>query len=329
MIQVTPVDDILEQLRADLVKALQAGGFAVPPDARVAGNHFQAVAAWQRVFHRRVSVRPRKVQYSPELIARALSGELQQQLQVIRAELERGSDLTHRLTRQFYRTRFNDFLFNNFGIQHFHLGPPGTAKDTTGRHFMAGGGPEVVFAVVADAEAYLIDVADHCVFESAAGTKRLLQIVLRSRPDFLESRILFDVVGADLEFEDAFRLAKGSFATCFELDGTVLLTGGTVMDGKFIDGRRAPSTSVQVIRMTDYVLNSIVWLTEHITSHSSEFAERIEALTGHQPTELDLEVVGFGSTTILKERLTNFEFVSDGADVRLQAAQTSPYPDAP
>ena len=76
---------------------------------------------------------------SRELQARTLDSAIQHSVAAIRSEFEQGADVTHRLTRQFYKAGFNDFLFNTFGIHHIHLGQPGVALDKTKQHIMSGG----------------------------------------------------------------------------------------------------------------------------------------------------------------------------------------------
>jgi len=71
---------------------------------------------------------------------RILPTDVHAAMSTIESECLRGEDLTHRMTRKFYKSSFNDFLFNNFGIHHLHLGPAGDARERRGGTRCAAGG---------------------------------------------------------------------------------------------------------------------------------------------------------------------------------------------
>jgi hypothetical protein len=205
-IDVSSTEEVLERLRVDLVAEMEGRRISVPPAAKASGNWFDAVVAWRRLEHRTVPARPRSVSESAELCARLLEPATQAAVRQVQGECERGEDLTHRFTRQFYKSGFNDFLFNNFGIHHLHLGAPLDGQDKTRDHLMAGSTSELLFALVTPSEAFFLDVLDHRVFTSVEGTKSLARIALRNRPDLLRRFVAPGVVGADQTFEDAFAL---------------------------------------------------------------------------------------------------------------------------
>ncbi|MEI9937282.1 MAG: hypothetical protein WDO69_08645 [Pseudomonadota bacterium] len=318
-IQVSTTKEVLERFRLEIVANLKARGFSVPSEVEISGNCFEAFVAWQRLEHRGISTAPRIVNESPELLGRNLDPAIRAALLDIRAEFERGEDMTHRLTRQFYRSGFNDFLFNNFGMQHLHLGATGAGWDRTKKHPMSGSGSDLLFVLTSQTEAYFLDIHDHNAFERSESAKPLAQLALRNRPDLLEPYIAPDVVGADQTFEDAFLLAKAGFATVYELDGRFLLTGGTVIDGRVSNGKRAACTSGAVIDAANRVLNMVARLVKHVSSKVDELADVAESRTGVRTFAFELEVVQAGRCVHLREINTGLTFVHTGHRLGLLA----------
>lgn len=315
-ITVSTVKEVLEQLRQDIVAGLRADGIKPPPDADIPGNCFEALSSWVRVKHRSVTQAPRAVLRSRELQSRELLPWIRSALDMVQAEFERGEDLTSRLTRRFYKSAFNDFLFNHFGIQHMHLGAPGTDIDKTKQHAMSGGGRDLLFVLVRPTDALFLDVLDHRVFESAERTKSLVQVVLRNWPHALNAFEAPGVVSSDLSFETAFELAKGGFTTMFEVNGRFFVAG-TVRDGSLTAGKREACTSSEVVQVASQILNRIVELVKHTEANAAAFAELAESRTGIKPRSLVLEVVEAGRVVVLRERHTGMTLFHDG--VRLGA----------
>jgi hypothetical protein len=235
---------------------------------------------------------------------------------VIREEFERGDDLTPRLTRNFYKTGFNDFLFNTFGIQHMHLGVSGAAWDRTKKHPMSGGTDALLFVVVQAASAYFVDVVNHDVFESAELSKALVQTILRNWPEVLEQYRIPDVVGSDLCFEKAFKLAKSGFTVLFEVDG-MFFARGAAFDGKVANGKRAAGTSMDVVDVTNRTLNMVVALVEFATREAASIAQAAKEYSGVRPDALDLEVARAGRVVVLREQNTGMEIVFNGDRIDL------------
>lgn len=304
--------EVLEGLRRDIVANLRAQGFEVPSDAQVEGNCRQAMLAYQRLTHRKLSAVPRTVQYSPELLAGSATAAHAEALKIVASEFEHGEDMTQRLTRHFFRSGFNDFLFNNFGIHHLHLGTRNLSRDRTRNHPMASGGKDLLFAWVTPSEAYLLDILDHHVFDNAAMSKKLVQIALRERPDFVRAHVAEGVTGAEQSFEGAFEIAKAGFVTGYELGGHFFLTGGTVLDGRVGNGRRGACTSIRVVVAANRALNRVVEFVDHLRQHSEALAEVVARATGVRPAKFELEVVKFGNAVLLRDRSSGVEFALEG-----------------
>ncbi len=309
---ISTVPEVLDQLRIDLVNSLIARGVSVPEKAQTSGGCYEAVLAFQRLSHRSVPIRPRKVSRSEELTARKLDFGTSQMLDEITDEFERGEDMAQRLTRQFYRSSFNDFLYNNFDIHHLHLGKRGSVRDKTKRHAMAGGADALLFAWITPDESFFLDVLNHDVFDNAVLSERLVRIALHARPDFVRKHAAPMAVGAGLSFQTAFGMAKSCFSTGYELDGHVFLTGGTVFDGRIRENGRGPATSIRAVHAANHVLNRVVRLVNFLTDNVEEVGELIGRDGAAQPRKLEIEVTRLGELIVLRERASGAEFIDDG-----------------
>jgi hypothetical protein len=177
---------------------------------------------------------------------------------------------------------------------------------------MSGGTSSLLFVIVTPTEAYFLDVLDHQAFGNVVMTKSLARIALRNRADLLRGYIVTDVLSADLTFEDAFRTAKVGWGSLYELDGTFLLTGGTVLDGLAVDGTRQPCTSTDVIAAANRVLTLIVELIEYVQAHAIPLARLVESDIRVRPSGFNLSVVQAGPVAVLQDESTGVEFISDG-----------------
>jgi len=308
---VSSVDQVLDRLRLDVVAQLRAVPVRIPPDALVPGGCSAALTAWFRLRHRSVPPARRTVTYSAELRARALPDDVRAALVAIEAECVAGVDLTHRLTRQFYKSDFNDFLFNHFRIHHLHLGPVGVASDATRCHSMCGGRSELLFALFDRTAIYLLDVLDHEVFESAERSKHLLRIAVRNWPELLPCAGS-SVVAVDLDFDTAYQLAKAGFTTIFDVDGFFLLPGGNVFDGAVRNGKRAPCTTTEVVDAANSILNRVVTFVKGAASVRDELAREIAARCGAHHEHLELQIVGVDRAVTAKELRSGVLIRHDG-----------------
>jgi hypothetical protein len=153
-VKITTVDDVLERFRTAIVAQLRGGKFEVPDSADVPGGCYEALSAYVRLRHRAIGSTPRTVLKSGELQQRNLGSDMQASLAAIEVAFQRGNDLTQRLTRQFYKAGFNDFLFNAFGVQHMHLGELGAGRDRTKQHLMCAGTSALLFLMTTPQAAY-------------------------------------------------------------------------------------------------------------------------------------------------------------------------------
>jgi hypothetical protein len=315
MADITPLDEILDDLRDRLVSRLQQGGFSVPDKARREVS--AALIAVLRIPHRSIQVRPRQVHFSKELAARwpLLSQGTLNALHVVVEELERGDDVTQRLTREHFRSGFNDRLHNDLGVQHLHLGPRNLAQDSTGKHAMCEGHDDLLWVIARPDDVYLLDVLGHGAF---------------AKYDF--GQVVYDnwkyLLGEPLEgwTDDADVLSaevrasarKAGLTTVLTINGEDFLPGGYMKDG----------TSDEVVRVTFYLLNKLVdlhqWLEKNLEPILADLAEmtgtriggldlRVRDLDAFIHGEISLEEENTGGVFVFAGRENHFGFMQSKA----------------
>jgi hypothetical protein len=107
-------------------------------------------------------------------------------------------------------------------------------------------------------------------------------------------------------------MSRAGITTVFENDGVCLSLGGTVLDGKVENGKRAPCTSIEVAITTDKILTKIYQLIKSITREAHSLAHLIKTQVGNRPSEFKLEVISIGKTVVLRDKNTAVEFFHDG-----------------
>jgi hypothetical protein len=275
---ITPLKEIKEDLRDRLVLKLEQEGLSVPDTARKKVD--AALIAVLRIPHRTIQRRPRAVHFSRELEARRskLTQEVLDALQVVADELERGDDVTQRLTRKHFKAGFNDRIYNDLGVQHLHLGPRNQALDATGRHMMSEGQDDLLWVIVRPDDVYLIDVLGHGAFTKYAfgqvvydNWKYLLGEPLEGTTQDDEDVLSEDVRGT---------LRKAGLTTFLTINGECFLPGGYMKDG----------TSEEVVRVAFHLLNKLVDLYQWLERNIEPILDDLTELTGARIGGLDLRV---------------------------------------
>jgi hypothetical protein len=130
---------------------------------------------------RRITKRPRDVLWSNELRARACSVDERRAVEVIAAGLERGDDMTPRLSRSIRRSvretladRSYDGLLTDWGIHHLHLGDKLEGDGFVDRT------RALLFVFIKDATTHMVDVLEH---RGSFTNHRLFQIIHDNWPD--------------------------------------------------------------------------------------------------------------------------------------------------
>ena len=194
---------------------LQRLGYTPPP--RSASEEISH--AFWNAQHRLITAVPRRVHLS-----RTIPQPLPAATRRIVAALERGYDLTPFQSKQLRRTDQHDWLLNDWGIHHFHLG---VGFERTGFVNRTDG---LLYAMVASDEAWLVALGDHDDFDA----NFLLQTVHDNWPHLLERHRVAGLKAPPLSDADRKTLRRrGVMALSQVSDGTVYgpLGGGYASSG--------------------------------------------------------------------------------------------------
>ncbi len=213
--------DFQEDLRLHYLSELAKLG--VPPP-KAADDVFSACSGYFNVRFRLIPKRPRRALKSRELLRRKLSHRQRSRLGAIVKEIETGTDLRPRLSKNVLRPDYSDKLLQDWGIQHLHVGPHHDAH-----------GPELLYVYFTSDSAHLIDWQEHGVGSFA--DQALMEILHDNWPAAIEHETS-GFVPDTLEPSDLTpaerQLLRAKFTLCTQVaDGTIYLPlgGGSTMAG--------------------------------------------------------------------------------------------------
>ena len=228
------------------------------------------------LFHqarRRIAPKPRTVLWSRELRMRPWS-DSQPIVECIATELARGDDMNRRLSRSILKsiratvkTRSYDTLLASWGIHHLHLGQDVKRDGFVGRT------PGLLFVLIQDDTAYLLDRLDHQSFHS----ERLFQIVHDNWPAIVRAWRLPEVTepvrSSARETRKRRRMRMTMAVGAETRDGVLYLPpGGGVMPG----GHSFEATR-QAAEVLLLVGQAEAWCLRHIEA----IRARVAAETGY------------------------------------------------
>jgi hypothetical protein len=197
-------------------------------------------------------------------------------LHTIQAESLAGDNLNHRLTRQFWKADFDDFLLTDWNIQHLHIGPP-----NIGPKGLSGGMSELLYVMVLPDEIYFIDLLDHHAFAE----QNLVEIVHTNWPEIIEPYR----VRADLHFgrsptaEERAQARKAGLTMFLQVaDGTIYRPMG--------GGQATSRDSVRAVERADSLCNEVARFHALCSHYFNEIARQFKACTSLEPTKFHLHV---------------------------------------
>ena len=227
--------------RNDLINIVKAHFLQEDISYKEVGDAEDFAAYYCEILNRRIANTPRHVHSSEEL--NVSLGKLTQESAVVEREkaleawntvfkvwhlLTSGGDLKPFLSRNTRDAASKDGLLWDYGMHHFHLG---SGLDEDG---FVTRSDYLLFAIVSDADAFLVDVRKHLDPEGLLWVRQdLLEIVHRNWPEITNSRLLHGVQGATLTDEQKKVLRRKNANTALDLNGAAIMPigWGTNTDG--------------------------------------------------------------------------------------------------
>ena len=147
------------QFKSDLVEAIKTcfDGLGIRYErdiedtSRLASQYFY-------VRFRMISAKPRSVHFSKALETQLTAVDCKATAIVddIKKHFQAGLDVSRFLSKKMFEATFNDGLWNDYGIHHFHL-----TRELGKNGRSAGASELLLFAIVKESDAYFIDIAPH------------------------------------------------------------------------------------------------------------------------------------------------------------------------
>jgi hypothetical protein len=285
--------NFMDDLRDILAAQLIAEGFEVKPDDDVDTLLVRHI----NIVHRRLPVRPRRVEYSRELRQRldTLSVEQREAIERIEASSARGEDLNPYLSRKIVgkkkRGDFNDRLLCDWDTHHMHLG---LTRDPDGK---VTGTEEVLFVVARHDVLRFVTVLGHEWTDES-----IFNTITSNWPELAAPFVMKGVVGLERDISEAEReelRAAGINVPTVGPDGRVYVSlgGGISTDG----------SSTRVRREADRVLDEVENYERLCRERAADLAQTISAQVGRPIDELRLRLVARGEKLAVMETQTSFE----------------------
>ena len=213
---------------------------------------------------------PRTVYLSAEIreTLRNLNGGWASHVDVIRRHFEEGQSVRKFLSEKAQDTAFNDRLFNDYGIHHFHL------EDRMHRrkpHLVARS-DYLLFAMVAESDVYFVDVARHprdaVADDYGWARQELLQIINVNWPSLLKPFEMPGIEGAVLPDEQKKVLRQRNTNLAAKVGDTVVLPPG--------GGVTCAGTNFKCQFLASKLLREVEECQRHLVRQPNEIRDALE-----------------------------------------------------
>jgi hypothetical protein len=234
---------------------------------------------WNMV-HRAIRARPRKVHIAKEFICPPEHAVV---VEALKAKFERGEDVNRYRSSAVLNPKmkaFNDRLFNDWGIQHLHLGQDNPGKPLAGRT------DDCLYSYVTETDVYFLHVLGHGNYEK----KELMLRMHRNWPEAIAEHQAPGVVSVDPEDEvedDGVKTLRGAgFTYLLVLDGTAYITPG--------GGYMKSGNSLMALRRSDAAFTTLHGWQERLESEAEDIVSemREQGFTPGDPPTFRLHLRG-------------------------------------
>ncbi|WP_420722490.1 hypothetical protein [Hwanghaeella sp. LZ110] len=206
------VRSLLKECYADFCRvALSDAGYSID-----GLDPSSLILAYYSVLHRSIEARPRKVlRAAYETPKHLLEGE-----KILLQKVEEGEPLRPNQSRKLEKRLYDDAMFNDWGVHHFHLG---TVPDTKNSRIVRGT-EEILFATVTENDFYAIGIFGHDSWTEES----VLNIVHENWPELLESFVVREIIFPESNSHEGSNLPRqaGVNAVSKRYDGTIHMSPG-------------------------------------------------------------------------------------------------------
>ena len=280
-IEIDVLRDVVEIFRHQLVHL----GYSAKDVYGIAGDE-EFLTAYYNAMRRIVGPWPRAV-HRANGFASPKDPDQARALSSIEQKLQNGESVIPYLSRKIRDLRYNDLLFNDWGIHHFHLGT--TVEEhgfvnRTGPLLYVVLGDTIDFHSTGNTDAHLITIMGHDDF----ATQVLVEIIYDNWPELLSQFSFRGVSGDRLSDSDIRRLRQMHTNYCLRLrDGTSCFSPGGGI------------TSAGTSAIDTYRALHRVWWAE----------KQQEVVLGHMPSVIEREMTSgqrrFQKVIDLRLRMSN------------------------
>lgn len=205
---------------------------------------------------RRIEARPRRVIEAKELLC---SPQLVVGYAELKSELERGIDVTGRLSRTTKDVTYEDMMLNDWGVAHLHVG----VRDAHGEVPRT---EPVLFAFVRDDAVYAIGFFPHGAWTEI----EVLETVQRNWPHLMEHAQVFGVTGFEATSEERAKLRAAGAVILTTVNGVVYAPPG--------GGYTRAKTSGAAHKYADRAMIDLSFYEQHVRQNVARFLKQIEDL---------------------------------------------------
>lgn len=208
---------------------------------------------------RRIQAVPRAVHESSDI---ACPVDYMAGFHALKAKFFAGDDVTPHLSKKLLSADYEDPLFNDWGIHHFHLGKSLGSSGFTDRTGL------LLFAFVTPSDAYFINVLPHGEWSD----QELVRILHRNWPTAISHFCLKGVLGLSqpVSNQDIAQLRKAGIQTCVEVEQGVVY--GSIGGGYSAAGTSIEAT-MQSGRYRQHVLNMETYVRENLDFFLKKISE--------------------------------------------------------
>jgi len=180
--------------------------------------------------------------------------------EALKKKIINGEDITPHLSKTILSDNYEDYLLNDWGIHHFHLG------ESIDNNFAERTGP-LLFALIKDTDAYCINVLNH----GAWTEQDLIKILHNEWPESISSYRINGILGLSHQptNQEVAQLRRAGVQTMVQVEDNIVY-------GPIGGGYSTAGTSVQSGMLADRYNRIIRDIEKHVKNNTEIFIQKIK-----------------------------------------------------